>query len=129
MRPGDGYGASVTWLSFEADGSWLLTSVGAIAIDKLLLVSQATGDKASAAQGVTELRNGHRFGNSLSLDRSKITWHGRNLLWLPAEFRPGRSAVSGCMVVIGCSWGRVIFFRFDTEAVNSCLSFSESHQL
>jgi hypothetical protein len=51
------------------------------------------------------------------------------LLWLPAEFRPDQSAVSGSTVVIGCSTGRVIFIRFETDAVNSCLSFSMSHKL
>ncbi|KAK3391316.1 hypothetical protein B0H63DRAFT_364814, partial [Podospora didyma] len=53
-----------------------------------------------------------RFGYGFSRDLSWITWHGHNLLWLPAEFRPGKSAISGCTAVIGCNSGRAIFIRF-----------------
>src|SRR5436305_5426382 len=117
-------GTSVALISFEADGSQLLTSLGAITIHELPLVGQATANEASAAQVVTELTKGHRFGYGFSPDRCWITWHGHNLLWLLFEFRPGKSAVSGCTVVIGRNSGRVIFIRFNTEAINSCLSFS-----
>jgi len=44
-----------------------------------------------------------------------ITGSGRNLLWLPPEYRPGRSAVAGSTVAVGCVSGRVVFFRFSEE--------------
>ncbi|KAH8778798.1 vegetative incompatibility protein HET-E-1 [Diaporthe sp. PMI_573] len=109
-------GASVTDLSFEPDGSRLLTSLGAIALLKLPFVGQAAANHVSAAPVVPEWRNGHRVGYGFSRDRSWITWHGHNLLWLPAEFRPDMSAVSGCTVVIGCSSGRVIFIRLSFDS-------------
>ena len=29
-----------------------------------------------------------RYSYGMSSDRSWITWHGRNVLWLPLEYRP-----------------------------------------
>jgi WD40 repeat protein len=117
-------GTYVTRLSFEADDSRLLTSHVPITVPKLPLAGQATANQVSRAQVVVDARKGdHCFGYGFSPDCCWVTWNGRNLLWLPAEFRPGRSAISGGTVVIGCSSGRVIFIRFDTEAVNSCFQF------
>jgi WD40 repeat protein len=102
-------GEGVSWLSFESDNSRLLTSVGAITIGRLPLSEEATVDTIS--------NSGHdyRFGYGFSRDRCWITWNGHNLLWLPVEFRPVQSAVSGFTVVIGCSSGRVIFIQFSTQ--------------
>jgi hypothetical protein len=104
-------------LSCEASGLRLLTSVGAITIHKLPLVAPATANKASIAQVITELRKDHYFGYSFSLDRYWITWHRYNLLWLPAEFRPGKSVISGCTAVIGWNLGRS--FSFDSTQMQS----------
>ena len=120
-------GAIVTSLLFEPDSSRLLTSLGAIALSDLPFAGHAAAHKVPAPPVRAELRNDHRVGYGFSRDQSWITWYGQNLLWLPAEFRPGRSAVAGCMVVIGCNSGRVIFIRFNTEAINRCLGFSVSH--
>ena len=110
-------GANIKYLSFEPDGSRLLTSLRAISLHKLPLTGHTAAHHIAAAPVVADLRNDTRVGYGFSLDRSWITWYGENLLWLPAEFRPSTSAVSGCTVVIGCSSGRVIFVRFDTTAV------------
>jgi WD40 repeat protein len=53
-----------------------------------------------------------RVGYGLEPDNSWITYDGKKLLWLPSEFRPGRSAVSGSTVAIGCRSGRVLVFGF-----------------
>jgi hypothetical protein len=113
-------GATVTHLSFKPDCSQLLTSHGAITIPKLPFVDQAEANQASAVPDVPESK-GHRFGYGFSRDGSWITWYGHNLLWLPVEYRPFTSAVSGCTAVIGCKWGRVIFVRLDTTAVELCI--------
>ena len=122
-------GAVATSLSFEPDGSRLLTSLGAIALPKLPVVGHATAHQGSAPLVGAELGTDHRVGYGFSQDQSWITWYGKNLLWLPAEFRPGRLAVWGCTVVIGCNSGRVIFIRFNTEVVNRCLGSRVSHEL
>ncbi|KAK0723422.1 hypothetical protein B0T26DRAFT_801956 [Lasiosphaeria miniovina] len=79
-------GAHVTDLSFEPDGSRLRTSFGAITIPKLPFVGQTAVTQVSTAPIMPESRKGYRFGYGFSPDRSWITWHGYNLLWLPAEF-------------------------------------------
>ncbi|KAK4106781.1 hypothetical protein N658DRAFT_413993, partial [Parathielavia hyrcaniae] len=51
-------------------------------------------------------------GYSLSSNRAWITYQGENLLWPPSEYRPSSSAISGTVVSIGCSSGRILFFTF-----------------
>ncbi|KAF4856807.1 Vegetative incompatibility protein HET-E-1 [Colletotrichum siamense] len=46
-------------------------------------------------------------GPGISADLSWVTWGGRNLLWLPDEFRPWCSAVVGSCIIIGCDSGKV----------------------
>ena len=120
-------GAVITSLSFAPDGTRLLTSLGAIALPKLIFVGHAPAHKTSAPPVGAEIRKDHRVGYGFNKDRSWITWYGQTLLWLPVEFRPVSSAVSEYMVVIGCNSGRVIFIRFNTEGVNSCLDSGVSH--
>ncbi|VUC34877.1 unnamed protein product [Clonostachys rosea] len=57
-------------------------------------------------------------GCGLSPDRSWITLDGRNLIWLPPEFRTKASwaqVVFDSTVVIGCSSGNLIIMRFSVE--------------
>jgi WD40 repeat protein len=118
-------GRAVMWLSFESDDSRLLTSVGAIIMERLPL-SEATIDKTSTTQLISNPGRDYLFGYGYGFSRDGcwITWHGHNLLWLPVEFRPIRSAVSGSTVVIGCFSGRVIFIRFSTQKLPKILSSS-----
>ncbi|KAK3934862.1 hypothetical protein QBC46DRAFT_425470 [Diplogelasinospora grovesii] len=51
-------------------------------------------------------------GYGLSSNGTWITYQGENLLWLPPEYRPSSSAISGRAVSIGCSSGRVLIFTF-----------------
>jgi len=120
-------GAVFASLSFKPDGLRLLTSLGAIALPKLPFVGHTAAHQISAPPVGAELRNDPRVGYGFSRDRSWITWYGQDLLWLPVGFRPGISAISGCMVVIGCPSGRIIFIRFNTEVVNRCLGLGGSH--
>ncbi|KAK3305099.1 WD40-repeat-containing domain protein, partial [Chaetomium strumarium] len=52
------------------------------------------------------------IGYGLSSNGTWITYKGENLLWLPPEYRPSSSAISGTAVSIGCSLGRILFFIF-----------------
>ena len=51
-------------------------------------------------------------GYGLSNNSTWITYQDENLIWLPPEYRPSSSAVSGTTVSIGCSSGRVLIFNF-----------------
>ena len=48
---------------------------------------------------------------------SWVTWHGRNAVWLPPDYRPGVLDVSddGSAIVIGCCSGRVVIMRMSLE--------------
>ncbi|KAK3307177.1 NACHT domain-containing protein [Chaetomium strumarium] len=52
------------------------------------------------------------IGYGLSRNGTWITYKGKNLLWLPPEYRPSSSAISGTAMSIGCSSGRILFFIF-----------------
>ena len=51
-----------------------------------------------------------RYG--LRSDRTWITYQGKNLLWLPSDYQPSSSAISGTAVSVGCLSGRVLIFKF-----------------
>jgi len=51
-------------------------------------------------------------GYGLSRSGTWITYQGENLLWLPPEYRPSSSAISGMAMSIGCPSGRVLIFTF-----------------
>ncbi|KAH7176233.1 hypothetical protein EDB81DRAFT_633571, partial [Dactylonectria macrodidyma] len=57
-----------------------------------------------------------RQGYGISADGVWITYQGRNLLWLPSEYRPETSAIRGSIVALGCNSGRVLLFRFSGDA-------------
>lgn len=49
-----------------------------------------------------------------------ITWKNKDLIFVPAQFRPSQSEpaacfVQDCKVVIGCNSGQVLFFRFSEK--------------
>lgn len=49
-----------------------------------------------------------------------ITWKNKDLIFLPAQFRPSRSEQTACSVqdrkvVIGCGSGQVLFFKFSEK--------------
>jgi WD40 repeat protein len=62
-------------------------------------------------------------GYELSSNRAWITYQGENLLWLPSEYRPSSSAISGTVVSICCSSGRILFFTFaDSNPISQQVS-------
>ena len=110
-------------ITFDPTDSYLLTEVGHIMLGQSLSVLEiesesGDADAAIAATSVKvpqESQEPRRYSYGLSSDRSWIAWHGRNVLWLPSEYRPWESscsAVSGTTVAIGCSSGRVLVIRF-----------------
>lgn len=50
-------------------------------------------------------------GYSLN-DENWLEYNGKRLLWLPTEYRPSSSALSGRLLGVGCRSGRVLLFTF-----------------
>ncbi|XTI94017.1 nwd1 protein [Cenococcum geophilum] len=94
-------GTTLYNISFDITGAHLDTDIGVVVLDTLLALDTALSAPAQ--------------GYSLSSDGIWTTWDSKNLLWLPTEYRPGRSAVSASTVAIGCASGRVLIFKFPVE--------------
>lgn len=62
-----------------------------------------------------ENSDSHCLGPGISMDRCWITWHGKNLLWLPEEFRPWCSAVAGSSIALGCDSGKAYLVKITGE--------------
>ena len=91
-------------ISFDAASQYLRTEIGAIVLDVL------------SASGTVPNRTVHQKpqyqGPSVSSDGKWIMCNSKNLLRLPQEYRPVKSAVTASTVAIGCASGRVLIFSF-----------------
>jgi WD40 repeat protein len=85
-------------LSFDSSASCLHTEAGTIVI----YVSQ-TSDRATATGAEYPLY----LGTSLSSDNTWIKHAGKNMLWIPSEYRPSRSTVHENTVAMGVGSGRI----------------------
>jgi WD40 repeat protein len=102
-------GRALATVSFDATGSCLYTDAG-----KLLLGEpSATTSTSRQTASLQPYFQGYGF----SAGNAWITWNGRNLLWLPPEYRPTESAVAGPTVALGCASGRVLLLRFSGDDV------------
>lgn len=75
-------GTSTRGLSFDSFSQFIQTDIGAIPLN-------LTSNMDMTAGASRERHNCIRYGFGLSLDGVWITWNSENLLWLPAEYRPG----------------------------------------
>jgi WD40 repeat protein len=86
-------------ISFDTTGSYLHTDYGTVAVDALSVLDR-TPD--------TIARQDPRYqGVGLSPNRDWITYNSEYLVWLPSDYRPGCSAVSGRTIGIGVGSGKV----------------------
>jgi hypothetical protein len=109
-------GQVISRLQFAlADSSLLHTDVGTFHL-QLTMTFMATTPTAIAAPhpypSFSRLLPNAREGYGLTHDSTWIMYEGQNALWLPPEFRPQCSAISGLVVALGCASGRVLVFRF-----------------
>jgi WD40 repeat protein len=85
----------------------LFTDVGLLNLD-LPALSPAIDNHSTDAT----LRGVRHSGWGISTDGIWIVKDGKNMLWLPPEYRMEESAVVGSMVAIGCRSGRVLVMKF-----------------
>ncbi|KAF2625515.1 beta transducin-like protein HET-E4s [Macroventuria anomochaeta] len=85
-------------LSFDPTSSFLRFEIGPIAIH---------GPGTSSEIAVVEPACPQYCSASLSSDSIWIKYGGRNMLWIPSEYRPSCSAVCGNTVGMGVGSGRV----------------------
>ena len=97
-------GKALFHLSFDCNSSRLLTGIGSIDTQSL--------DTSS----ITDLKESARplyVGTGVSSDGIWIQHAGNNMLWVPSEYRPSHSSVSGTMVGVGVGSGRVWICSID----------------
>jgi WD40 repeat protein len=93
-------------LSFEPDSHHLLTTVGGFTIlDKASICTRTETPEPCAGSLA------RRTGYGISIDKCWVTFNGENILWLPVEFRPASSTISGSTIAIGCHSGIVIMLE------------------
>jgi WD40 repeat protein len=84
---------------FDSTGSYLHTNIGTITID---------GSSAlNMTLSVTDPQKPRYQGEGLGLDEVWITHNSENIVWLPSEYRPSCSAMSGKMIGVGVGSGKI----------------------
>ena len=91
-------------ISFDITGSYLHTEIGPIALE--------ASSSSNRALSVTDPQSPQYQGQALSSDGEWITYNSKNWVWLPSEYRPSCSAVSGNIIGIGVGTGKVWICNF-----------------
>ena len=102
-------GAVASGLSFDCTGDYLHTALGTIEI-RMRTTLQSSGMIATEPKYI---------GWGLSSDTKWVTFNSENWLWLPSDYRPISSVVSGHSIAVGDASGRVLVLKFD--GVNTSL--------
>ena len=97
-------GKTLSDLSFGPTGSCLFTNIGTIVIQT---------SKVSSTNDKEELPRPLYQGPSLSADGIWIKHAGENMLWVPSEYPPSCSSVSGLTVGMGFGSRRVWSYKID----------------
>ncbi|KAH8748441.1 hypothetical protein F5883DRAFT_721048 [Diaporthe sp. PMI_573] len=115
-----GHNNSVHSVAFSADGQRLASGSDD---ETVKIWDPASGQCLQTLKGhdfwvhsvAFSLDDSGRYRYSLGKDQTWIICNGRNLIWLPPEYRPYCSAVQGRMVAIGCKSGRVFTIGFSCD--------------
>jgi WD40 repeat protein len=97
-------GKKIYRISFDITDSYLHTNIGTI--------------KSTVPPGLSsplpnlEAQNPQYQGLALSADDVWITYNSENVVWLPSEYRPACSAVSGKTIGVGAGTGRVWIWQY-----------------
>ena len=85
-------------LEFSQDGSYLITNSGTLNI-------QSGHENHASTSTYTSL--------AIFIEQEQWTnLNGKNVLWLPPDFRPSCSAINGNSLALGYASGLVSFIRF-----------------
>jgi hypothetical protein len=103
-----GVGKTLVNISFDTTGSYLHTEIGTIVVNAC-----DASSTSNITPRVTGPRNPQYQGGALSSDGAWITYNSENLVWLPSEYRPSCSAVSGKTIGIGVGSGKVWICNFE----------------
>ncbi|KIW24860.1 uncharacterized protein PV07_10547 [Cladophialophora immunda] len=99
-------------ISFDITGSSLYTDIGIIVVDTSA-ASSITPDKM-------EHQNPRYEGVSLGPNRDWIRRDSKNIIWLPSDYRPSCSAVSGRTIGIGAGSGMVWMCNLERTGFEHC---------
>jgi WD40 repeat protein len=109
-------GKALNELSFDPACCYLHTEIGSIDIR-----SSEVSSQGNTAEPVHPLH----VGTGVSSDRKWIQYAGDNMLWVPSEYRPSCSSVSGTMVGVGVGSGQVWICSIDLRRTfNVCRNIS-----
>ena len=88
----------VNELAFSQEGLYLITNLGILNVQP----------------GHEHLASNSTYKNPAIFieQRQWINLNGKNVLWLPPDFRPSYSAINGDLLSLGHASGRVSFLRF-----------------
>ena len=100
-------GKALDNISVDTTGLYLYTEIGTIAIN--------ASSALNIIPSVTDPQNPQYQGGALSSDGAWITYNSENLVWLPSEYRPSCSAVSGKTIGIGVGSGKVWICKFEVD--------------
>ncbi|UKZ68353.1 uncharacterized protein TrAtP1_009392 [Trichoderma atroviride] len=93
---------------FDTQSQYILTQVGHIHLDKLIALAAGSSPSKTPFdyQSITE-------GYGLSFNGSWITWNGKNILWLPLDYRPAsQRAISRHCIVIETVTAHICIISF-----------------
>ena len=103
-----GIGKMLFNISIDTTNSFLHIDIGTIAIN--------APSASNVTPSVTGLVQNPRYqGWGLSSDGVWITYNSENLVWLPSEYRPLRSAVSRKTIGVGVGSGKVWICNFNVD--------------
>ena len=97
-------------ISFDVTGSYLHTSIGVIDLG-------ASSSALSNQTSVADSRSPRYQGWALSSDGEWITYNSENRVWIPSEYRPWHSAVSGTTIGVGNRSGTVWICNFKGDSI------------
>ncbi|KAF7524678.1 hypothetical protein G7054_g11335 [Neopestalotiopsis clavispora] len=109
-------GTELRCISFDSKTPRLYTNLG------LLDLRSPNPAPISIAQATEDafLPSASHLGYGISNDKAWVVKDGKNILWLPPQYRPAESTVVGSRIAIGCHSGCVLVMQFSSGDPGTC---------